>query len=155
MDINYSDIILIFDFDPPDNLFTSNKTIEILKYFNESSDMGKLYINYPMVESFYHMNSIPDPLFQTYIVKYDEIKKYKSTVNKICPDYKKISKTKYETNIVIKSNLDKSKKIINDNLYDDIKLLTKQCEHLNDESKIFVVSTCCFYILDYNPKLIE
>ena len=69
--INYSDIILIFDFDPQDDLFTSKKIEEMLEYFKESSDMGKLYINYPMVESFYHMKTIPDLNFHKYVVKYE------------------------------------------------------------------------------------
>ncbi len=154
-DINYSDIILIFDFDPQDNLFTPNKISEMLNYFRESSDMGKLYINYPMVESFYHMKSIPDPNFPRYIVKQDEIKKYKSIVNGICPDQRKFAKTKEEVDIVIKSNLKKTKQIINEDSYSDTKLLLKQCEKMNDDSEIYVLCTCGFYILDYNPKLIE
>ena len=62
-DDSYSDILLIFDLDPHDSGFTPEKIIGMANYFVESSDMGKLYINYPMVEAFYHMASIPDPDF--------------------------------------------------------------------------------------------
>lgn len=153
-DINYSDIILIFDFDPQDNLFTSKKIKEMLDYFNESSDMGKLYINYPMVEFFYHMKSIPDLYFYKYVVREEEIINYKSIVNKICHDYRKFAKCKLEFNIVIKDNYDKAKQIIDKANYDDIALLEKQCIKLENEHNIYVLCTCCFYILDYNPKLV-
>lgn len=157
LDVNYSDIILIFDFDPQDNLFTSNKIVEMLEYFKESSDMGKLYINYPMVESFYHMKSIPDFEFFDYVVKIEELTNYKSIVNKICRDgdYRKFARTKDEVDIVIKDNLKKSKKIINNSCYNDITLLKKQCEKLANEYEIYVICTCHFYILDYNPKLVS
>lgn len=52
-DVNYSDILLIFDLDPQDNMFTPEKIRRMKSYFKESSDMGKLYINYPMVEAFF------------------------------------------------------------------------------------------------------
>lgn len=37
--------------------FTPEKIKRMSDYFVESSDMGKLYLNYPMVEAFYH--SVP------------------------------------------------------------------------------------------------
>jgi hypothetical protein len=58
-DASYSDILLIFDFDPHAPDFSSEKIRRMSEYFVESSDMGKLYLNYPMVEAFYHMSSIP------------------------------------------------------------------------------------------------
>lgn len=36
-DIVYSDVLLIFDLNPQDNLFSAKKIIEMLNYFNESS----------------------------------------------------------------------------------------------------------------------
>ena len=65
---HYSDIILIFDLDPQDPLFSPEKILKMASFFNESSDHGKLYLNYPMVESFYHMKSIPDPDYDSYTV---------------------------------------------------------------------------------------
>lgn len=59
-DYRYSDILLIFDLDPQDPAFTVDKILEMVSFFTESSDMGKLYLNYPMVEAFYHMKDIPD-----------------------------------------------------------------------------------------------
>lgn len=152
LDDNYSDIILIFDFDPQDTLFTSDKILKMLDYFKESSDMGKLYINYPMVESFYHMKTIPDPNFLNLVITSDKIKNYKKIVGEVCHDQRKFARSKKENNIIIKSNFEKAKAIINDD-YNDIMLLNKQCEILNKTNEIYVLCTCPFYILDYNPNL--
>lgn len=83
-DQNYSDILLIFDLDPQDPKFSERKIIEMITYFVESSDMGKLYLNYPMVEAFYHMKNIPDNSYNTYFSTIDELKskKYKERVGK-------------------------------------------------------------------------
>ena len=50
-----------------------DKITEMASYFVESSDMGKLYLNYPMVEAYYHMKSIPDPEFDSYTVSLEEL----------------------------------------------------------------------------------
>ena len=49
LDDYYSDKLLIFDMDPQDPRFSSDKLAQMIDYFTESSDMGKLYINYPIV----------------------------------------------------------------------------------------------------------
>ena len=52
---NFSEIYLIFDMDPQDPLYSREKLIKLYSHFSDPSDYGKLYINYPMVESFYHI----------------------------------------------------------------------------------------------------
>ena len=56
----------------------------MLNYFNKSTNNGKLYINYPMVESFKHLKSIPDRDYIDRIVSLDTVKKgkYKELVGK-------------------------------------------------------------------------
>ena len=60
-----SEIYLIFDYDfhdinrSPDVL---NKQLEdLLSFFNEETEHGKLYINYPMIEAIRYTKEIPDP----------------------------------------------------------------------------------------------
>lgn len=97
-DESYSDIFLIFDLDPHDFGFTPEKIRHMAKYFVESSDVGKLYINYPMVEAFYHMTSIPDLNFNTYNATPNELSAgtYKARVNRENRnhDYRKFAATK-------------------------------------------------------------
>lgn len=108
-DERYSDILLIFDLDPQDPQFSSTKITEMMNYFVESSDMGKLYLNYPMVESFYHMKSIPDDDYWSYTATMQELSNhiYKSRVaaENRNHDYSKFAVNKSECNIVIKQNI--------------------------------------------------
>ena len=70
----YSDILLIFDLDPQDSGYTPEKIKRMSEFFTESTDMGKLYLNYPMVESFYHMQEIPDPLYENCFASLSELR---------------------------------------------------------------------------------
>src|SRR5690606_34418543 len=111
----YSDILLIFDLDPHDSQFSEDKIMEMINFFVESSDMGKLYLNYPMVEAFYHMKNIPDPDYNSYTVSMDELrsKTYKQRVNSENRnrDYSKFAVNRMECNIVIQQNIDKAWKL--------------------------------------------
>ncbi len=162
-DIHYSDIILIFDLDPQDPNFSNKKITEMLEFFVESSDMGKLYLNYPMVESFYHMKKIPDEDFNSYIVTLKELeeKKYKERVSKENPlnDYKKFATTREECSIVILQNIKKAELIIGDRANQKqaklSQVLEAQLEKLKNEKYLYVLCTCAFYIADYNFKLLD
>ena len=165
-DERYSDILLIFDLDPQDPQFSSTKIMEMMNYFVESSDMGKLYLNYPMVESFYHMKSIPDDDYWSYTATMQELSNhiYKSRVaaENRNHDYSKFAVNKSECNIVIKQNIEKAWKIVNDDTFfkyerilpDPADVLGIQLKKLKEDNSLFVLCTCVFYIPDYNSKLI-
>lgn len=162
-DERYSDILLIFDLDPQDPLYNREKISEMLEYFNESSDMGKLYINYPMVEAFYHMTDIPDEDYPSYVVSMDELKekRYKKRVNLVNRnhEYTKFAINRTECNIVIKQNIEKANMLIGkqsdrDAYNDDLKILSRQLLELERNKRIYVLCTCAFYIADYNPMFI-
>lgn len=163
-DERYSDILLVFDLDPQDQLFSEDKIIEMARYFNESTDKGKLYINYPMVESFYHMKSIPDTDYMSYTVSMDELRQgsYKQRVNKENRnhDYSKFAVTREECNTVIKQNIEKAYSIIGQEFDyiaapDNDAVLISQLKELSSNGKVFVLCTCDFYIVDYNPNFIN
>ncbi len=156
LDERYSDIILIFDFDPQDPLFTPEKIKRMLAYFQESSNMGKLYINYPMVESFYYMKTIPDEHFSEYCVAKQDIPRFKEKLDEfsIKKDQRKFAKDKNDYDNVIKCNYEKAKKMTNSNAYQDTLVLEKECSALEKEERLYVLCTCIFYILDYNPNLV-
>lgn len=50
---SFSQIYLFFDLDQHDPTYNHQSIIELLNYFNDETQNGKLFINYPMVESFY------------------------------------------------------------------------------------------------------
>ncbi len=164
-DQRYTDILLIFDFDPQDPNFAPEKIIEMSNFFIESSDMGKLYLNYPMVEAFYHMKSIPDDDYNTYNVSMEELQNhlYKARVSRENRnhDYRKFAANKFECNIVIKQNIIKanyiagSKNTIENVLPQAIDILNSQLMSMKNNNLISVLSTCVFYIFDYNPNLLN
>lgn len=162
-DESYSDILLIFDLDPHDFGFTPEKIRHIAKYFVESSDAGKLYINYPMVEAFYHMTSIPDLNFNTYNATLNELSAgtYKARVSRENRnhDYRKFAATKEECNIVIRQNISKAWLVVGDPEDDmppsQAEILNTQLNSIQNENRVAVLSTCAFFIPEYNLKLIR
>lgn len=158
-DQSYSDILLIFDLDPQDPLFTSDKIQRMTEYFVESSDMGKLYLNYPMVEAFYHMHDIPDAHFNEYFATQEELSNgtYKQRVNQENRNrnYAKFAVTKEECNTVIQQNLEKARWLCNvpDGIPDEISILSAELRYW-EQQMISVLCTCVFYIPEYDPKLI-
>lgn len=57
---DFINIILVFDYERHDPAFSEEKILEMQHCFTDSTDMGKLYLNYPMIESYLHLESIPD-----------------------------------------------------------------------------------------------
>lgn len=80
----YTDILLVFDFDPQDPYFDPEHIHLMQRCFCESSDMGKLYLNYPMVEAFYHMSQIPNEAYLVRMATLVELKvgEYKACITR-------------------------------------------------------------------------
>lgn len=79
-DQEYSDVLLVFDYDPQDNRFTASGLRELQEYFCESTDEGQLYINYPMVEACKHFYEMPDYGFLGRSVSVADLPNYKTRV---------------------------------------------------------------------------
>ncbi|MDR3601631.1 MAG: hypothetical protein P4L49_14315 [Desulfosporosinus sp.] len=162
-DATYTDILLIFDLDPQAPDFSPEKIQQMAEYFVESTNMGKLYLNYPMVESFYHMSSIPDDRYNDYVATLDELREgiYKIRVNRENRnhDYRKFAVNLEECNVVIQQNISKAQRIIHEEtdleyIPEQAHILKAQLDLLSEEHKVAVLSTCPFFIPDYNPALI-
>lgn len=167
-DERYSDILLIFDLDPQDPAFSADKIVEMASYFMESSDMGKLYLNYPMVEAFYHMKSIPDEDYYQYTASLEELRnrKYKERVTRENRNrsYAKFAVTKEECDIVIGQNIKKAWIVTEaEELVDgmmrilpnSLDILKAQLRNLEERQLVSVLCTCVFYIADYNSSLLR
>lgn len=57
---DFINIILIFDYERHDPNFSEKKILKLQEYFQDAADLGKLYLNYPMVESYQHLSELPD-----------------------------------------------------------------------------------------------
>ncbi len=60
---NFTNVIMIFDYEHHDTSYSDEKIMCMQKHFNNVSEDGILYINYPMVEAYKHIESIPDEGF--------------------------------------------------------------------------------------------
>lgn len=76
----YSDILLVFDYEPQDNRFNPERLADFARTFCESSGPGKLYLNYPMVESYKHFERFGDTDYLDSMVSVSEIQGYKKMV---------------------------------------------------------------------------
>lgn len=57
---DFINIILVFDYERHDTNFSESKILKMQNYFVDATDIGKLYINYPMLESYQHLTVLPD-----------------------------------------------------------------------------------------------
>lgn len=48
------------DFERHDPNFSEEKILKMQEIFSDAADMGKLYLNYPMIESYQHLYTLPD-----------------------------------------------------------------------------------------------
>lgn len=57
---DFTNIVLIFDYERHDPDFSEDKLTRLQDYFHEASEEGQLYVNYPMIESYQHIESLRD-----------------------------------------------------------------------------------------------
>lgn len=159
---DFSAIYLIFDFEPHYPKFDIDNLIKMQKFFNSSLDGGLLLINYPMLESFKHLNDLPDKKFLTKSVSKEEVTKYKEIVGQESKHY---DQTKYH-NLLVKEimihHLIKMNLLINnkneiptsyemESMICDYEFTEKQHEnYLKD--KLYVLSTMFYYLIELMPK---
>lgn len=79
-----SQIYLFFDYDFHESRSTienNNQHIkEMLEFFSDETDNGKLYINYPMVDSIRYTKQLPDNQYVSYAVTRNVCKHFKKLV---------------------------------------------------------------------------
>lgn len=61
---NFTNIIMIFDYERHDPKFDENKILKMQQYFMDATDVGRLYINYLMIESYQHLTCFPDDEYE-------------------------------------------------------------------------------------------
>ena len=149
----FSAIYLIFDYEPQYHKYSDEKIKKLLLTFNNETNLGKLYINYPMVEAYYHLETLPDNKYYDRVVSLEKLngKSYKKLVNETtCLRKNKI--TNKNLCYIIMQNYLKAQKLTNSNskLIDYDKLLKTQLKLKNDKNEIYVLSTFPLITIDYN-----
>lgn len=157
---NYTDIILVFDFEPHCDSPEFEKIKKMLEYFNDSANMGKLYINYPMMQSYKHLKKMPDIDFKNRKVARVDATKYKEIVNNES-HYKNLGKYNYPIFMKIighhlmKANyiLNKRYELMSKNEFislDYIKIYNIERKSNREDDMIDVLNTFVFFIVEYN-----
>lgn len=86
-----SEIYLFFDYDfqqSNDTLENNNqKLLQMLEYFSDETKNGKLYINYPMIESLFYTKKLPDEDYYSYTVRREECINFKRMTTEMCRKY--------------------------------------------------------------------
>jgi len=162
----FTDIYLIFDFDPQDPDADFDMLRKMLMFFNDSTSKGKLYINYPMMQSFRHITSEHDDEFKDRMVPADIGRSYKALVDKEAWKVLKqnASLDRGRLKWIICLNLSKMNYIINGNnrmpTYHEYKdmtgdvILDRQLESIEENGSVYVLNTSVFLIVDYHPSWI-
>lgn len=158
----YTDIFYIFDFDPQNHTLHFDTIAKLFDHLNDSADQGKLFINYPMLESYKHLQKMPDPTFKDRTVSLEECLSYKQLINSESA-YQDLRVLNYQTlTSMIVHHLRKANYI----LTDDYKLPEKDAflawNHqtiferertlVEQEKHVSVLNTCMFVIVDYQPS---
>lgn len=76
-----SEIFLFFDYDFQNQQLSleeiNRRVAEMLTLFDDETDNGKLYINYPMIESIRYTKELPDDTYVNYVVSREECRDFK------------------------------------------------------------------------------
>ncbi|MER1987793.1 MAG: hypothetical protein ABS948_18100 [Solibacillus sp.] len=155
---DFRDIILIFDFDPHDPSYDADKLEILVENFNESTDKGKLYINYPMIESYKDITSLEDGSFNNSEVTLEDLKKrsrgtsyYKRLVDsRTCiTDIQLLDGEKIKDIILVHQK--KLEYILGDK-YEEFEkyksLCNLQCEKVSNDNSLWILNTSILHMLE-------
>ena len=140
-----------------------NRVKEMLEYFNNETDptVGKLYVNYPMLESFKHADYCFDENYVSAFVPIDQLVNYKRIVGTKKLANKRVdSYTRDDLNNLIKMNVFKLNSLSNQiwgpmdyseyiEHSNGLKIFTREKKSVDEQKQIAVLNTSLFLLLDY------
>ena len=165
LDRKFTDIFLVFDIDPHDSLFDGEKLVQLAEVFCESTDVGKLYINYPMMESLKHIRDLWSCDYLGLMVGEDGITDYKRLVGEegsnSLKDLGKVDRRSFDRIVLL--NLLKADKILGGegNVPDGKeygigfylgRICRLQTEMWLKERQVWVLNTSVFCVIDFRPQ---
>lgn len=160
----YTDIYIVFDLDPHASKPDFEKARKLVEYFTSSSDMGKLFINYPMMQSYKHLKTLPDMEYAKRTVDISDIPRYKELVSQ--EGMPELIKTHNYTHVQLMSitwhnyckrerMLGRTGEISSKNDYDgqeDVDILDIQISELRENDRCYVLNMSSLMYLEYSPK---
>lgn len=153
---DFAEVYLFFDYDGHTSSASDEILMDILNFFNEETEHGRIFINYPMVESLKHYSESID--FKELKVQAKTNIKYKYIVSQECKK-ELIHFHLYTKNIwtqLIELHLKKMNYITNGDFifssehYSQNDIFSKQLEkYINIDSTIAVLSSFPIFLFDY------
>lgn len=159
---HYRDVYLVFDFEPQHDNPHFEVIRRMLVYFNSSSDQGKLYINYPMMQSYKHMLPMPDHKFLERSVTLSDVMKYKRIVGQES-SYQDLTRYDYiifaslAAHVIMKINyilhhdtsLPDFQKYLE---FSPVELFDYQIQLVNTHGLVSVLNTSILIFVDFAPE---
>lgn len=153
---DFAEIYLFFDYDGYSTLADDNKLKELIGFFCEETDKGKLYVSYPMVESLKHIDDFDR--FKDLTVHCKKNLSYKNLVHITC--LKSLSNfKKYDIDIwkqIIITHLMKMNYIVAGDyslphyIFEQLIIFSMQLEkYINPHSTVSVLSAFPIFLHDY------
>lgn len=160
---DFAEIYLFFDYDGHAPTANDDKIKEVLTFFNEETDKGKLFLSYPMVEAIKHFSN--EINFKELKVKAKENIRYKHIVSNEA-DSKLIDLTAYKKETWLKlidANLKKMNYIVNGNftlpksIHSQEEVFKYQIEkYITIDETVAVLSSFPIFLFEYyGTKLLE
>ena len=154
----FTDIILAFDFEPQHDHPYFDIVRRMLLFYIDSSDMGKLYLNYPMMQSYKHHPELPD---KDFLIRTASPLNYKELVGKES-NFTDLTKYDYKLFVsIVLHHLSKAWKLCNKksnlptvNEYYGIQwtdIYDIQLKKFEKDKDVYVLNTLLFSLIDYNP----
>lgn len=160
-----SEVFLFFDYDPHASNASNDKLQELLRFFDDESNQGKLYISYPMIEAFRHCykiiksGSTIQNLCNTDSVK--NLETYKTHVSSTLPDIKHIDCINTIKKLILES-LFHAQHLVNTafeyptdkKIISQINIFNKQKEKYSDENNypFYILSSIPLFIFEYHKE---
>lgn len=159
----YTDVYIIFDLDPQVPNTDFEKVRKLIDFYRDSSNQGRLYINYPMMQSYKHLKSLPDSEFESRDIKKEDMPCYKYIVNQEAlgelistHNYNHIQLYEMAYHHLCKREKILGRKFCIENYYyvaeDDLNIFNIQLKELNENGHCYVLNTSILIYLEYRPK---
>lgn len=159
---SYTDVYLVFDVEVHDPRFNPDHISELLNHFYDSTEEGKLYLNYPMMESYRHMRSLPDPDYLGSVIRLEDIPHYKRIVGDECCDELRDPNSidGLKMREIALANAKKYLLLVTGNadsidsytVCDGRMVFSIQMARLKDKEELFIVNTSVLIFVDLNPR---
>lgn len=160
-----AEIYLFFDFDFHDTNFqdTAKRQIlnDMLAYFNDETENGKLYLHYPMVEAINFTKELPDPDFVNYKIPLADSRGFKGlcdnfTAYKGCNHLQSKHRNNAELlnywNHLVMMHSAKASMMINPNTDTSQQfILQRQFAEMDTDGSFFVLSGFPMFLFEYFP----